>query len=236
MDREMPLTGILNDVVFRYSAYDTPLWARNNRDPGRWHVPADGATQYLSLSPDGAWAELARAENLLSDQEVAQIRMPIWALRLSQQNLVDYSSFDKAEAAGFLPDALIDDDYTRCQAEGRRLRQRGYAGVVTPSAALPGAANVTLFGRRMLSTWNAPTRLASSIPGCVVAVGCPPPGLVSRVRFFGDAHAALSAYIEGRAERARLEYLQLDKPAEQAGGLQPNDGPGESGPDPSRRG
>jgi hypothetical protein len=166
----------------------------------------------MSLEPDGAWAELARAENLLTDAEMTLVRMPIWALRLNQQNLVNYSTFDTSEAAGFAPDALVDDDYSRCQAEGRRLRDLGYAGVVAPSAALPGVSNVTVFGRRMLGTWNVPTRLASSVPGCVVAVGAPPSGLATRVRYFGQQHDGFAAYVEGRAEDARLEYFRTEEP------------------------
>ena len=168
----------------------------------------------MSVEPDGAWAELARAEGLRTDDDLALIRMPIWALHLNQQNLVDYSSFDKAEAAGLAPNALINDDYTQCQAEGRRLRDLGYAGVVAPSAALPGATNVTIFGWRMLSTWSESTRLASSIAGCVVAVGGPRGGLAARVRHFGDAHTGFAKYTKGRAEGSGPEQLGEEAPKE----------------------
>jgi RES domain-containing protein len=216
MGRERPaLTGVLETVAFRYSACDSPLWARNNRRGGRWNEAGEGATQYLTLHPDGAWAELARAEGLQSNAELELIRMPIWALQLNQQNLVDYSTFDKAEGAGFPPYALVDDDYEQCQAEGKRLRDLGYAGVLAPSAALPGVTNVTLFGRRILSTWGCPTRLASSIPGCVVAVGFPPPRVASRVRHFGEEHVGFSNYVEGRAEEMRLERFRSDEPEAQ---------------------
>lgn len=213
MAPELPsLSGLFDAIAFRYSAYDTPLWARDNRDSGRWHKLGDGATQYMSLSPDGAWAELARAESLKTDEDLELVRMPIWSLRLNEQTLVDYSSFDLAEAAGMPPEALVDDDYSRCQAEGRRLRDLGYSGVVALSAALPGAVNITLFGRRMLSSWTAPTRLASSIPGCVVAVGGPPPGLARRVRHFGQRHESLSTYIAWCKENAQLEHIRSNEP------------------------
>jgi RES domain len=213
MDREVPpATGYLDAVAFRYSSYDTPLWARNNRDPGRWHSVGDRATQYMTLEPEGAWAELARAENLRSDADFELVRMPIWALKLSQQGLVDYSSFERAEAAGFPPDALVDDDYARCQIEGKRLRDLGFSGVVAPSAALPGATNVTIFGRRMVSSWSAPTRLASSIPGCIVAVGRAPLGLATRTRHFGEQHSGLAAHLDGQAEAVRLEQFSPEEP------------------------
>jgi hypothetical protein len=123
--------------------------------------------------------------------------MPIWALTVQQSGLADYSSFEKAEQAGFSPDSLVDDDYKRCQAEGKRLREAGFAGVVAPSAALTGVVNVTLFGRRILSAWGVQTRLASSIPGCVVAVGSPFPGLAARVRYRGEAHSGYDLYVAG---------------------------------------
>lgn len=202
MDREessaphpVEATELVERTGFRYANYDTPLWARNNKAPARWHVPGDGATQYISLHPDGAWAELLRKENLRTDEESALVRMKIWALTLNQGNLVDYSTFAKAEAAAFPADALIEDDYSRCQVEGQRVRALGYSGVVSPSAALPETLNVAIFGRRFKSMWGEPTKLAFAMPACMVAVGSPPPGLAARVRFVGETHTGLTEYI-----------------------------------------
>jgi hypothetical protein len=121
---------------------------------------------------------------------------------LSEQGLADYSDFERAETAGFPPDALIDDDYSRCQAEGARLRELGYRGVVAPSAALPGCLNLTLFGPRIISGWSRERKLASSIPAAVVAVGAPPAGLAARTRFFGHLHVGHDEYRKNR-DRAR---------------------------------
>jgi len=208
----LAVTGFFGQTMFRYANYDTPFWARKNKLPGRWHQPGDGATQYLSLDPAGAWADLARREDLRTEEELELVRMTIWAVSLQQSNLVDYGSFDRADAAGFPPDALVDDDYTRCQIEGARLRAAGYAGVVATSAALPGGTNITLFGERVLSSWAKPTRLASSIPGCIVAVGGPPPGLAARVRYRGQPHQGYIDWIEAVAEDARAR--QLEQPPE----------------------
>jgi hypothetical protein len=191
-------------AAFRYSDYDTPFWARANTAPGRWHDPAHDPTQYLSLHPDGAWAELARSENLQSDAELALVRMPIWVARISEHGIVDYGDFERAEDAGFPPDALIDDNYTRCQAEGRRLRELGYRGVVAPSAALPGCLNLTLFGPRIVSGWSRERKLASSVPATVVAVGAPAAGLATKVRFVGRPHKGYEEFRKAR-ERSRRE-------------------------------
>lgn len=204
---DLEITGFFGQTVFRYANYDTPFWSRNNTSAGRWHVPGDGATQYLSLHPDAAWADLIRAENLRGEDEAELVRMRIWTVHLTQSNIVDYSTFTKAEAAGFPPDALVDDDHRRCQEHGLLLRKQGRAGVLAPSAALPGGLCVTLFGRKMKSTWGSETRLVSSIPACVVAVGGPPAGLIERVRYRGDPHVGYLAYVGQRSESAVLEDL-----------------------------
>ena len=150
-------------MAWRYSNYDTPFWVRANTRAGRWNAAREDAVQYLTFDPDAAWAELIRAENLRSERDVEYVRMPIWVARVDEKNLVDYSTFDQAEAAGFPPDALIDDDWGRCQREGTRLREGGYAGVVCPSAALPGATNVTLFGARIVWRWTRPPGHARAV-------------------------------------------------------------------------
>lgn len=196
-----PTTIEVKSVALRYSSYDTPFWARKNTQVGRWHAHGDGATQYLSLSTDGAWAELIRSEELRTEDEVAMVIVSMWAAQIGQGMIVDYSSFERAEQSGFDPSALVDEDYGRCQQEGARLRSLNYAGVVAPSAALPGATNLTLFGPRMASTWGRSTLLASSIPATIITKGAPPPGLLRSVRQIGTVHAGLVAHTATRAAK-----------------------------------
>lgn len=191
---ELPTTSF-RDSAFRYADYDVPFWARANTQDGRWHRSSEACrTQYLSVSPDGAWADLIRSENLRTEPEVALVRMPLWVARLDENGIVDYSTFERAEAAGFPPDALIDDDWERCQTEGTRLRDLGLRGVLAPSASLPGEVTITLFGGRRAVHWDDDPLVASAIPANVVTVGRPPVGLVDRVRFVGDEHGAYSQY------------------------------------------
>lgn len=200
MANEHPPVVEIDRLVHRYSSYDTPFWARDNTQPGRWHVWGDGPTQYLSFSTDGAWAELIRSEELETEAEVAMVSVQMWAVHVVQAMVVDYATFDQAEAAGFDPDALVSEDYTRCQREGRRLRQLGFSGVLAESAALPGEVNLTLFGPRMASTWHRPPLLASSLPATVITKGAPPPGLLGRVRAKGAPHAGLESFRSSRRE------------------------------------
>lgn len=193
-NREPRTLEVRGATYFRWADYDVPFWAGPNTYAARWHEQGDDATQYLSGSPNGAWAEKVRHEDLTTEEEIAQIRSRIWAARITLQAIVDYSKFEYAEEAGFPADALIDDDRRRCRTEGGRLRRLGYAGVLAPSAALLGVTNLTVFGPRMRSSWLREPSLRSSIPACVVAIGAPAPGLAHEVRRFGDVHAAFEMY------------------------------------------
>lgn len=201
---EPEAVAIEQQIAHRYSSYDTPFWVRENTRPGRWHRPGDGPTQYLSLSTDGAWAELIRNEELRSEDEVAMVSVSMWAVLADEAVVADYSTFERAERAGFDPALLVNEDYDACQAEGARLRAKGYSGVIAPSAALPGALNLTLFGPRMMSTWGRPPLLASSVPATIITKGAPPPGLLPSVRHLRAEHQDLVKYLAARAEpRAR---------------------------------
>jgi hypothetical protein len=195
-----PARVAFNDVAFRWSNYDTPLWVRSNSTAHRWNRTREAPTQYLSLSPEGAWAELIRAEELTSAPTVRLVQMPMWVLQVHETHIADYETFEKAEAAGFPPEALVDDDHERCRAEATRLREHGFRGVLTPSAALPGDVNLTLFGPRLAVEWGCGDdgRLSSFIPAKQLAVGHPPDDLLARVRQVGHRHASLDVYRTAR--------------------------------------
>jgi hypothetical protein len=146
---------------------------------------------------------MLRHENLRTEQQTATFRTTLWQLRVSEGIVVDYSSFEKAEAAGFPPEALVDDDFERCQLEARRLISLGAGGVLSPSAALPGSVNLTLFGPRVPIEWSADITVSSAIPAQALATGHPPVGLVGRVRFFDEEHPELVSHLVERERRER---------------------------------
>lgn len=202
MAPEPEAIAIEQQITHRYSSYDTPFWVRENTRAGRWHRLGDGPTQYLSLSTDGAWAELIRNEELRAEDEVAMVSVSMWTALIEEGVVANYSTFELAERAGFDPASLVSEDYEACQIEGARLRSLGYSGVLAPSAALSGALNVTLFGPKMMSTWGRPPLLTSSIPAMIITKGAPPPGLLPRVRHYRVEHAGLSEHLAGlRAKR-----------------------------------
>jgi RES domain-containing protein len=135
-----------------------PLWhpgplTQPTRQPSaRWHDERRGQlAQYLSLDVDGAWAELVRNEHVRDDRHRRDLPRNLWACTIAERELADLSSLEAIEACGLDEAAFVDDDHAPARALAGELRAHGYRGLICPSAALPGAVNLTLFdGRREL--------------------------------------------------------------------------------------
>lgn len=174
-------------IVFRHADPRFPfLWESAAQPPARWHESGDGPVHYFSDTPDGAWAEFLRHEEISEAGDLEGIRRAIWAIEIP----------DLGEARpDDLPDSILlggPDSYPECRAEAARLRSRGLKGFRTASAALlPNGARgsivdgglgpgpdrngevYVLFGRRPdLVGWK------------VVDDGRPPGDLLQRVRHF----------------------------------------------------
>lgn len=199
--RRPPDVVAWSGTAYRATTYDVPLWVSPNRRDGRWNQAGRDCTQYMSLDAEAPYAELLRCEDLRSEDEAQTFVTTLWQLRVREGAIADYSTFEKAEAAGFPPDALVDDDHERCRAESAFLRSHNVRGVLSPSAALPGSTSLTLFGPRVEVGWSTEPTLASMLPVQKLATGSPPRGLVRRVRFVGEAHAQFAEY---RALQRRL--------------------------------
>jgi hypothetical protein len=137
-------------------------------------------------TPEGAWAELLRHEEITDPRDVAEIRRSLWAVEVG----------DLPAARPRLPRPTMTGgprSYPACRREASRLRKRGDRGFTVPSAALvPGGAHgwrvagglhpgprrdgrvLVLFGARPdVVGWEA------------VYEGRPSDELLSRVRHFG---------------------------------------------------
>lgn len=173
-------------IVFRHVDSRFPfLWEGVEQPPARWHAEGEGPVQYLADTPNGAWAEFLRHEEIKDPEDLRGVRRALWAVELP-----DHPAEEPA-----LSDGVLTGDrgsYSACQAEARRLRAAGVSGLQAPPAALlPGGAGgwrvagglqeatprdglvFVLFGLRPeLVGWPA------------VREGAPPEDLLPRVRHF----------------------------------------------------
>ena len=182
-------------VAYRATSYDVPLWVNPNRRAGRWNLAGERPTQYMSLDAQSPFAEILRHEDLRTEEAASHYSSTIWQLQVDDALVVDYSTFELADAAGFEAEALVNDDHERCQAEAQWLAGEGARGLLAPSAALPGSTSLTLFGARVCVPWKTKIELASSVPAQRLTTGHPPSGLTAQVRYFGQPERLLDMYL-----------------------------------------
>ena len=139
------------------------LWESADQPAGRWHGEGEGPAHYFADTPDGAWAEFLRHEEITDAADLATVRRQLWAVDIG----------DETATIVRLPAATLTgspDTYARCQREARRLRASGARRIMAPSAALArGAANGYVVDQGV--------RPAGPRDGLVVVVFGPPSGL-----------------------------------------------------------
>ena len=117
-------------IVFRHSDTRFPfLWEYPAQPPARWHGSGEGPAHYFADTPNGAWAEFLRHEEIATTTDVLTVRRALWAVELP--------TLPRTRPA--LPEHTLRGGlrtYPVCQREARRLRRRGAKGLRTPSAAL----------------------------------------------------------------------------------------------------
>jgi hypothetical protein len=123
-------------IVFRHCDSRFPfLWEDAHQFPGRWHDVGEGPVHYLADTPDGAWAEFIRHEEIDDPADLETVTRALWA--------IDVPDEDHPRPA--LPARMLvggRGTYPRCRAMARRLKGEGHRGLVAPSAALlPGDAS-----------------------------------------------------------------------------------------------
>lgn len=175
---------------------------------GRFNRPGSPPTQYIGLHPLGPWAEYLRYHDLRRGEDIADRRLTVWALRLDLSDAVEIA-FENSldEPFQIEPSALVADDYSACQNLADRLRSDASMPktIIVPSAALPGARNLVIFGPRESIPYEWKPIDAGDIPACAIThASDPPEALRERVRFTGEPHAGLTAWEEG------LRYGDLD--------------------------
>jgi RES domain len=160
------------------------LWEDSRQPEGRWHAAGEGPAHYIADTPDGAWAEFLRHEEITDPEDLPTIRRQLWAIDFG-----DAPAEPVRLPAPVLRGGL--ESYARCQQEAAALRRDGHTRIVAPSAALePGSAG----GVRVHNgVGPAPPR-----DGRVFVVFGPPDGLVGWIA----AHAGWpAAELLGRINR-----------------------------------
>ena len=75
------------------------LWEDASQPPGRWHGPGSGPAQCLADTPDGAWAEFLRHEEITDPVDLEGIARHLWA--------IEDSSDEEEPAAPDLPGSVL---------------------------------------------------------------------------------------------------------------------------------
>lgn len=127
-------------IGFRHCDPRVPfLWEGSSQPEARWNGAGDGPVHYFADTPDGAWAEFVRHEEIKDLADLPTIRRAIWAVDLGDEPSEEPSLPIDVVTGGRATHAA-------CQAEARRLRGLGVKRLSALSAALlPGRAG----GRRV---------------------------------------------------------------------------------------
>jgi len=204
---------VRTEVGFRISTWDTPLRVNPHRGPGRYHRAGSPPTQYICLHPLGPWAEYLRNGDLRRPEDIADLRLNVWAFKLDLKDALelDFEAAERrAEEPGMRPEDLVSDDHTACRRLADRLRSDSAApkALVVPNAALPGTRNLVIFGPRVQIPYLWEPVDYGDIPACVITKASQPPeGLLERVRFSRQPHAELEAWRVGR----RFDFTDLQR-------------------------
>jgi hypothetical protein len=123
-------------IVFRHTDPRFPfLWESAGQPASRWNAEGGGPVNTFADTPEGAWAELLRHEEITEPEDVLEVRRSLWAVEVGES----------PRARPDLPLRTLTGgrrSYPACRNEARRLRERGARGLTAPSAALlPGGAH-----------------------------------------------------------------------------------------------
>ena len=117
-------------ILFRLADPRRPFfWESASQPPGRWHAEGDGPVQYLADTPDGAWAEFLRHEEIHDPEDLAGVERTLWAVEVDDAEPARPRLAVKTLTGGR-------ETYARCQREARRLRAQGADRLAAPCAAL----------------------------------------------------------------------------------------------------
>jgi hypothetical protein len=117
-------------MVFRQVDARYPvLWDDDRQPPGRWHADGEGPAHYFADTPDGAWAEFLRHEEITDPEDLPTIRRQLWVVEIGEL-AVEPVDLPKPVLTGG------PETYPRCQRQAASMRRLGATCLVARSAAL----------------------------------------------------------------------------------------------------
>jgi hypothetical protein len=120
-------------IAFRNTDMDVPfLWETSAQSPARWHGPGEGPAQYFSSTPEAAWAEFLRRQEIRDPVDLAGIERALWAVTIDDEEPALEPDLPRATLTG--------PSYRTCQVEAPRLRAAGATRLIAPSAAVDAAS------------------------------------------------------------------------------------------------
>ena len=113
------------------------FWESVDQPAARWHGRGEGPVQYLASTPEGAWAEFLRHEEITDPDDLKGVSRALWVVEDEEEALT-------ASVASLAVTVMTggEETYPACQAEARRLRDSGAQALLAPSAALAGGTTV----------------------------------------------------------------------------------------------
>ena len=194
-------------VCFRQTSPEWPALYHNagapspDQESGRWHRKGESYAQYLALAPLGAWAECARYYSLRSARQAREMKRNLWLVFVRETRIADLSTFDRYDACGLDPVVAVG-GHAASQALADDLRAAGFRGVLSPSAALPGVVNLTVFGERYervlltdVAAWPNPDVDAWLPVQTVVESGPVPVSLCTEAVFLTKKHESYRQWL-----------------------------------------
>jgi hypothetical protein len=133
-------------IVFRHAHPSFPfVWSKENVCEGRWNRANEGPVNYFADTPDGAWAEFLRHEEIREIEDLSYVRRALWAVEIPDEADV----YDVSAEAPVSRDVLVGDpkSYAQCQQLKDAAMRKGFNMLKAPSAALArGSRGVRVSG------------------------------------------------------------------------------------------
>ncbi len=140
-------------IVFRQTDRRYPfLWTSPAQPPGRWHAEAEGPAHYFADTPDGAWAEFIRHEEITDPGDLGNVTRTLWAVEI-----------DDGEAMAVTLDETVltgaAETWPACQAHARELLCQGRRTGSRRAAGSSPRPTVTV------SSWSTSIRIPGLLDG-----------------------------------------------------------------------